>query len=220
MDIGVVRGFPHFAIWVRRGKCPAKAEISDCDAISGVDAMMNKSFFQGERGTAILKVLLKDGERVWDSNIQPVGDHSQCADERETGRRQIVRRSTQEDGTATVVYLANSTRFRVQWTRCAWGPLVVPDVSVVPGAHTPPAGLARRCQGPRGGVRGGFATCSGARSSPPPAAASHCSPETRKRPITVITNAICGRPEQRTNGIMGGCDIILSQGPIFSGVFD
>jgi hypothetical protein len=128
----------------------------------------------------------------------------------------MVRRSTQEDGTATVVYLADFTRFRVQWTRCAWGPLSCLTLASYQGPH-PPAGLARHCQGPRGGVRGGFATCSGAL---PSSRSLALFPRDKKRLITVVTSVICGRPEQRTNGIMGGCDIILSQGSILPGLFN
>lgn len=136
--------------------------------------------FQGrERGTAISKVLLKDRGMGWNSNVQPVGDHSQCADGRETRRRAdgAAKHTRRWDGDCCL--LGGFHAFSRSMDALCMGPLVVPDVSVVPGPTHPPAGLARHCQGPRGGARGGFATCSGARSSPTgPPAASHCSPET------------------------------------------
>lgn len=61
----------------RRGNVWA-AGMSVCDAISGVDAMMNPNGLKGERGTGVMTPLLKDpGRRQFQGRA--IGDHIQCA---------------------------------------------------------------------------------------------------------------------------------------------
>jgi hypothetical protein len=91
-----------------------------CDAISGVDAMMDGCWLQGRaEAQQYRRRLLKDpgGDGIpGTSSWQP---HLVCRQEGNLKNGRSRGEAHKKDGTPTVVYLADFTRFRVQWTR--WG---------------------------------------------------------------------------------------------------